>query len=142
MQSYPTDESVVRREDMNEVFTKFHLNNGQVLHRFTQSDAEEPPHDHPFNFTSHILSGGYVEEVFTVHPDGTHSIERVERKPGTSHRVLATTIHRLVDLPTGECLTLIEPGPLERVSGFYSFLPEGNFRRNWDGDWQSFSAQE
>ncbi|MBC6988950.1 hypothetical protein [Hymenobacter sp. BT491] len=131
MQSSPTPPDLIRTEHMNGSFTKYHLGGGRVLHRFTEPDTGEP-HNHPWGFTSHVLSGGYVEEVYGLLPDGTVSMQEVERLPGTSHRVEAATVHRLVRLLGPECWTLIEAGPWEQKSGFYRFDDAGIWFRHWD----------
>lgn len=38
---------------------------GIFLHKIYRSDDDRDPHDHPFGFTSLILSGGYVDEHYT-----------------------------------------------------------------------------
>lgn len=131
MHSYPTPRHIVRPEPMGPHMLKLHLDPGRVLHRFTAPDTGDP-HDHPFGFTSHVLSGGYVEDVFKPQPDGTHTVNRYQRLPGTSHRVDARTIHRLVELLAPEAWTLIEPGPAEQKSGFYRFDGAGIWHRHWD----------
>jgi hypothetical protein len=114
-------------ERMNDAFTKYHLNReGEapwpfrpVLHHFTQPDYGDP-HDHPWSFTSFVMSGGYVEEVFSI-TNGVWRSEIVHRLPGTSHHVLATHIHRIIDLPEGECWTMVLGGPHERETRFWRF---------------------
>lgn len=130
MHSTPTPAEVARIEEMGPHFTKVHLPGSQVLHRFTEPDAGAP-HDHPWGFTSHVLSGGYIEDVYTLRPDGIATVERKERRPGTSHQVEAGTVHRIVGLLAGECWTLVEPGPLEQQSGFYHFDGAGIWHRYW-----------
>ncbi len=122
----------IKKEKMSNEFTKFHIRIDEkgeplfntVLHRFTNTD-KGGPHDHPWGFTTHILKGGYVEKVYTIHEDGKWTSELIHRKPGTSHKVAANCIHEIVELPEGECWTLIMPGAPERQSGFWRF--EGDF---------------
>jgi len=102
-----------------------------VIHQFNEPDQGDP-HDHPFSFTTHILSGGYKEIIYTIHPNGKYSTEYVERKPGTSHKVKATDIHKIVSLPNGPCYTLILPSPWERKPGFWRFEYSGAKFRTWD----------
>lgn len=133
--SYPTPADAVHAERMNDGFLKVHTPEGP-LHVFTQPDLGHP-HDHPWPFTTHIIEGGYVEEVYTIHADGSHSMEVVERRPGTSHHVEAGTVHRIISLPMGFCLTKARPGTTERTSGFYDFRPDGIFHRYWhEEQWQ------
>lgn len=125
-------------EQMSAEFTKYHLNpEGSapwpfrpVLHHFTATDVDGP-HDHPWPFQTFILSGGYVEEVFTIADDGTWSSEIIHRRANTAHRVEATHIHRIVELPQGDCWTLILPSPAERESRFWRFDADGVSSRAW-----------
>lgn len=126
----------VDEERMAEFFCKYHLRGlpvGAVLHHFGSADAPDaPPHDHPWPFRSFIVSGGYVERVFQL--DG--SSELVHRKPGDSFQIEASHIHRIEELPEGECWTLIIPGQHERTSGFYEFREDGTYQRRWnESEW-------
>lgn len=125
-------------EHMNRIFTKYHLNqHGEqpwpfrpVIHHFKGPDTGAP-HDHPWSFTSFVLSGSYVEEVYTIAEDGAWSMEVVERPAGTSHRVEATHIHRIIELPQGECWTMVMSGPNEREPHFWKFNEKGIYCRPW-----------
>ena len=142
MQSLPTPESIVRIERMGSHFTKYHLGSGKLLHHFTAAE-DEHYHDHPFNFTSTILSGGYVEEVGEVCGDGTLALVTLERLPGTTHEVNAGTIHKLTGLLSGECWTLVEVGDWEREPGFYRADENGVWHRFWfDQEWTLLCATE
>ena len=119
----------VHQETMSDVLTKWHLAElpfPAVLHRFADIDRGHP-HDHPFGFRSIILHGGYVERVFQM--DG--SSELVERRVGDSFEIAATHIHRIEELPAGECFTLMLPGPHERTSCFWDFREDGAWFREW-----------
>jgi hypothetical protein len=130
MNSFPTPDYVAPVEHMGPHFTKIHFPTGP-LHIFTQPDTGDA-HDHPWSFTTHVRLGGYVEEVYTPQSDGTVKMEVIERKPGTSHVVKADTIHRIISLPSGFCITQVEPGIPERKSGFYRFGENGISHRYWD----------
>lgn len=125
-------------EHMNDLFTKYHLNQHgtqpwpfrPVLHHFKGPDWGDP-HDHPWNFTTHILMGSYLEEVYTRLPGGDWSMELVERKAGTAHRIEATHIHRIVALPEGGCWTLVLPEAGQRVPHFWRFNETGVYCRPW-----------
>ena len=116
----PAGTTIVHADRLSPGFIKYHLDDGRVLHRFTQPDFFHP-HDHPFDFDTEIIEGGYVEEVFHVGADGGWRSELVHRNPGTVHHILATHIHRIVDLPTGECWTLTRYGPHRRQTRFWRF---------------------
>lgn len=121
----------LRREEMSPAFSKWHVGGmpfAAVLHRFSAPDHGFP-HDHPWCFQSHILHGGYEEEVFDLHTGKSRMIERL---PGSSHFVHASHIHRIPRLLDGECWTIIKPiGPQRRESGFYDFRPDGVYHRFW-----------
>ncbi|HXG85966.1 MAG TPA: hypothetical protein VNI84_18235 [Pyrinomonadaceae bacterium] len=129
----------ISEEKMSGEFTKQHLKGlpfGAVIHHFTAQDTGSP-HDHPFSFTSHILSGGYIEKVFHVDEDGKWTSEWIDRKPGTVHTVEATHIHQITDLPEGECYTLIIPKEKVREPRFWKFDENGSQSRAWyEGDYE------
>ena len=80
------------------------------LHKFLKSDDEEL-HDHPWNFTTVILSGGYWEHT----PNG-----KTWYGPGTVLHKKATDLHRLelnAELGTNTW-TLFIPGKKYREWGF------------------------
>lgn len=117
----PAGAAIVRVERMSPAFVKYHLDNGQVLHRFTRGEPHGTPHDHPWSFETEILDGGYVEEVFRIGPDGGWRSGLVHRHPGMTYRVDADHIHRIVGLPTGECWTLVRSDVHEREVRFWRF---------------------
>lgn len=123
-------------EKMNDVFTKYHIKGlpfDAVIHHFSEKDKNEHIHDHPFGFTTHILKGSYIERVYTLDADNkTWYVKEIHRREGESHFVPANLIHEIIDLPEGECYTIITPGPWEKEVFFYRF--EGNKveRRKWD----------
>lgn len=129
MDSYPTPAEAVHVEILGPHFLKVHGPDGP-LHLFSQPDTG-PAHDHPFSFTSHIVAGGYEEEEYQPQPDGSVRVVVHQRRPGTSHRVLASTVHRITHLPAGFCLTKIEPGEKEQEPGFFRFDEAGIFHRFW-----------
>ena len=121
----------LREERMADHFVKHHIDGlpcAAVLHKFSRPD-HGPAHDHPWPFFSFIVHGGYVEEVFDRETGSSH---QVHRAVGQSFYIPATHIHRIVDLPFGECHTLILPGPHEQKSGFWEFRGDGAYHRFWD----------
>lgn len=123
----------LNHERMSGAFEKWHLDGvptPAALHHFTAPDLGDP-HDHPFAFTSFVLSGGYVEEVFTNDGSGSWTSEFITREPGTSHQVDAEHIHRIVSLPTGDCWTMIVAGPHERETRFWRFNDGPVLSRAW-----------
>lgn len=128
----------ITTERMSNEFTKYHLNRRgrqpwpfhPVIHHFTGPDADGP-HDHPWNFQSFILKGSYIEEVYTISTDGSWKKEVVERHAGTSHKVEATHIHRIIKLPEGECWTMVIAEPYKREPRFWKFSDAGIWYRVW-----------
>ncbi len=123
---------------MNDGFVKYHLGElapdfTPVLHKFTEPDTGYP-HDHPWAFHTHILRGGYIEQIYYVRSDGTWTSEIIKRFPGTSHWVNATHIHRVIELVTPECWTVIDPHPtnVQRKSRFWNFDNKIATSRAWD----------
>lgn len=130
-----------RKEIMSPEFTKHHLDvhteKGNVhflLHQFTGPD-KGGPHDHPYDFTTYILKGGYKERIYDLQPDGTYETLEIFREPGTSFEVTAFTIHELIELPEGVCWTIVTPGPKVREPGFWRFEGDNIFFRPWNGHW-------
>lgn len=118
----------VTYEKMADFFHKLHLGDGSVLHVFTDHDHGDP-HDHPWDFDSEVLIGGYVEEIFD--PE-TGEVEVVERLPGQPFYVPFHRVHRIVALLEPVTVTLIWPGPHIQQPGFWQFRDGGAFRRQHD----------
>lgn len=88
------------------------------FHIQVQSDPERPLHDHPWDNTSVILSGGYVE---VIQPEPPYSITlELERRKGDVVTRGAEAAHRLI-LPDGVpyTMTLFTTGPVRREWGFW-----------------------
>lgn len=117
----PAGTTIVRVERMSPAFVKYHLDDGRALHRFTRPEPHADPHDHPWSFETTILSGGYLEEIFTLLPEGGWRSAFVERAPGSHHAIAADHIHRIVGLPSGESWTLVKAGPHVRRTLFWRF---------------------
>ena len=127
----PPGTTIVGAERMSPAFVKYHLDDGRVLHRFTRPEPFANPHDHPWPFQTEVLSGGYIEEVFTIRIDGSWFSELVTRVPGKIYEISANHIHRIVGLPAGECWTLVRAGRQERTTQFWRFS-EIVQRRVWN----------
>lgn len=104
------------------------------FHRFMQSD-DGVPHDHPWNFYSLVLSGGYVEYLYE---SGTLN-EYVElRPPGSLAYRPAETVHR-IEIERIYSLNEIEQAPLtcvillkrRRVWGFLTKTETGHVWTDW-----------
>lgn len=125
-------------EKMSEEFTKIHINpNGSlpinvrpVIHRFRGTD-KGGPHCHPWGFWSFVIFGSYVERVYGIRADGTWHTADLIRKTGDAFFVPAKRIHEIIELPDGECQTIVLPGEWERESMFWKFDETGIYNRPW-----------
>lgn len=104
------------------------------LHRFLNDDAVEDPHDHPKNFLTIGLLGGYREDIYNQ--DGSLETTKIWDAPWIRW-FPASHIHRVRpycdwDSPTIDCWTLVWVGKKRREWGFY--LPgseKPGVRRRW-----------
>ena len=140
MHSYPSPDYVPRVQHLGPHFCKIFLPNQWEPFHIVRHPDTGPPHSHKFGMLAHIQVGGYVEDVYTIHPDGSWSCERFRRLPGTTHRIEAGTIHRIVELPEGFSITWAEPDAETFDWHFYDFREDGVYRSdNWNGPWQHLS---
>jgi hypothetical protein len=79
------------------------------LHHIMRGDSDRHFHDHPFDFSSFILKGGYVEHT-------PHKLPRIFR-PGSVNTKRAEELHylKLLDGPTW---TVLVTSPYYRDRGF------------------------
>lgn len=85
------------------------------LHWILRADAGRDLHDHPFDFTSLILRGGYTEETERVSGERTRSNFRA----GDVVRRKAELAHSLVAVLPGT-LTLVFGGKKRKEWGFWT----------------------
>ena len=129
----------IRHEAMSDIFHKFYVENFSskqniVFHRF---DEPEPlnadAHDHPFDFRTTIIEGSYIERIWRQNPNGgTWWHTDIHRQSGSTHFVEAKTIHQIIDLPEGPCITMITHKEPTRKSGFWKFQDGKAMFREWD----------
>lgn len=86
------------------------------LHWIYDEDRDRFPHDHPWNFCSFIVRGGYVEELYDS--PGADAV-RLRWRRWSWHRMPLGKAHRIVDI-TGPLLTLVVTGRREQVWGFWT----------------------
>jgi len=115
------------------------------IHRFMRSDADDP-HDHPWNFWTYVISGGYTEVCYDrMKPavEGgqftkywTKTIKR--REVGTLARRHAHDIHQVVvDRPYEMNELKLAPftfcliGPRFREWGFWTLADNGGTFTDW-----------
>lgn len=79
------------------------------LHDIRKSDDDRAMHDHPWENTSLLISGGYIEHT----PDGIF-----ERKVGDIVHRKPTDLHRLEVMPGQRAISLFATGPKVRNWGF------------------------
>lgn len=125
----------IKAEKLSRAFKKHHIEGlpfAASINEFTAPDTGDP-HDHPFDFITYILDGGYTERQYFIDESGHVKTSEIERKPGTSHLVRATDIHQIIDLPNGRCVTLMVPqsGHI-RSTCFYRFEQGRAYRRLWN----------
>jgi hypothetical protein len=116
----------IRTEVIGPHFTKYFMD-GRIFHHFTAPDFGDP-HDHSSSFTSFVIFGGYVEEVY----DYGYPPRIQIRKPGERFYVPFHRVHRIIELPEKECWIEAEPGEWRRKPGFYQFREDGAYHRFWD----------
>ena len=114
------------------------------IHRFFKSD-DETHHDHPWNFFTYVVEGGYKEELlkstnydkFNVWP-AHFETSQTERKPGSIAYRQAKDIHRVI-LPRSYSpeeeqltpLTICLIGPRIREWGFWKNIPDTKNFKKW-----------
>jgi len=127
---------LIHTETMSAQFQKLHMTVGKfplTLHHFTGPD-KDGPHDHPFAFTTNILAGGYVEQVWKRRK-GYWQPYVIARPAGTSHLVEADCIHRIIELPEGECITSVvwhDQAVDRRETCFYELREGVMWKRQWN----------
>lgn len=87
---------------------------GLYVHRFTGPDPRPTLHDHPWNFRSIVLRGGYVErrlDPITMEVDEDHVVRR-------TNRVKATHCHSIMRLLRVPTWTVMLVGPRRRTWGY------------------------
>jgi len=89
------------------------------LHIQVASDPDRPLHDHPWDNTSVIVSGGYDELIMDLPWPGGY-VKTIKRKSGAVVHRQAEQPHRLI-LPAGTpyTITIFSTGPVVRSWGFW-----------------------
>ena len=87
------------------------------LHRILRRDLDRDPHDHPFDFTSLILFGGYVEERHDTRDGKPVNAQTTFYPAGSILRRRAEDAHRIVYVLPGT-LTLVLTSGRKRSWGF------------------------
>lgn len=93
------------------------------LHKINEADAGLYPHDHPWNFCSLVLRGGYREEIW---PTERH-FDLCTWQRWSFHKMALSSAHRIV-LIESDTVTLVVTGKRQRRFRFWT--PEGKIP--WD----------
>lgn len=93
------------------------------VHQIFEKDNDRDPHDHPWNFWSLVLRGGYSEVVRPyVAERGRRRARVLHHKRRSLHRMPVHAAHKINAILPGT-ITLILTGPRKRQWGFWT--PEG-----------------
>ena len=88
------------------------------LHKFLKSDPDAQ-HDHPWNYITFVIKGGYWEWVPTFSKQGDITGEKkIWRGAGHFRRCDAASYHRIEVEPGVECWTIFIPGIQRQSWGF------------------------
>ena len=88
------------------------------LHHFLKSDSDDI-HDHPWNYITMVVRGGYWEWVPQFNDQGVKTCEIAKwRGAGHVRRCRANSFHRIELDPAVDCWTLFIPGRKQRDWGF------------------------
>ena len=94
-----------------------HGSQSTMIHHILRGDEEEHLHDHPWDFVSTILNGGYIETIY----EENHEKERVlvdkQISSGETIKRKASDPHRLKNVEQ-DTWTIVTTGPKVRSWGF------------------------
>lgn len=89
------------------------------LHRILRRDLDRDPHDHPFDFVSIVLFGGYVEELYGIKGGKPESCETIWHTAGSVIRRKAEDAHRICYVQPSTTTLVLTSGK-KRSWGFYT----------------------
>lgn len=101
---------------------RFHAGGADLLHYFFRGDDDQALHDHPFDFETVILAGGYIEHLPPASWDPNSLLgpawdeHTVMRVPGDRVSHAATDLH---------CVGQVEPGTFTRFRAGRTIRPWG-----------------
>lgn len=108
---------------MERIALKETLEEKVYLHILYSSDGDRDPHDHPWDFTSRIIYGSYIEHTPVMDPVtgkiSGYNQEVFDHVINNVNEKKAEQLHRL-ELPNGPVVTLVTRGPKTRRWGFYT----------------------
>ena len=91
-----------------------------MLHRIARPDLERVLHDHPWDFATLCLRGGYDEQV-----RGPGGIAVEHLRPGAIRMRAAEHAHRIDRIVGTNAWTLVLNGPRRRSWGFWELYADG-----------------
>lgn len=92
---------------------------GIYLHFIYIKDHDRDPHDHPMNFTSLVLRGGYTEERWRTRMYSTRYLGTRIRRRFSLARTSTVTAHMITELKP-RTVTILLVGPRRREWGFWT----------------------
>lgn len=95
---------------------------GVYLHEMHAPDSDRDFHDHPFNFVSLVLKGGYREllQDSRTDPHAAQGVRTVEYGRWSVHRMRTTQGHRIIALKDNPTYTLVLVGRRLQNWGFWT----------------------
>ena len=102
---------------------------GIYLHFIYKADEDKHLHDHPWNYTSIVLKGSFVEQ----RPSGSLLFNVKRLYPGDVVRRKAGEFHKIYALMTPAVYTLFLTGPRIREWGYNvndTWVDNVNYRKN------------
>lgn len=95
------------------------------LHDLLEPDSDRDPHDHPWDFISIVLRGGYTERFYDAEGTVGYRGRYQSWKRWSAHRMRTRDAHMIVEVEP-RTKTLILTGPRSRTWGFWTdggFVP-------------------
>jgi len=116
----------IGHEKVSDIFFKYHLENlgtAMVIHEFTEPEPiDADAHNHPGDFISIIYKGWYIERVWSYNLNSCQwDYLDIRRQENTMHLVKAETIHQLIDVSPGGCITIAKFQPGRQQFRFFRF---------------------
>lgn len=93
------------------------------IHWINEADSDRHPHDHPWNFWSLVLKGGYTEEIYQDSRNiGESGRSEQHWRRFSWHKMPLSHAHKITRLP-GETVTIVVTG--RRVRQFRFWTDDG-----------------
>ena len=105
-------------------------------HHIDQPDPDQDPHDHPWNFRSVIIRGGYTERVFWD-PNNVYTNEYLTHRRFSTHKMPIRYAHQITEVQP-KTVTLIIAGPRLRNWGFWKADPERRTKLTTFVPWEDY----